>query len=63
MSNLKPSAVNVVSAHYENLLSGVILHLMGSLFCGSVHKTPGTKVADERDSTSSSGAEYSWAPT
>ena len=38
---------------------GGSLHLMVGMFLGSVHKTPGTEVADDRDSTYLSGAEYS----
>ena len=36
---------------------------MGSLFWGSGKETPGTEVEDDINSTSYSGAEYSWAPT
>ena len=42
---------------------GVSLHIMESLFLVSVQKTSGTEVAYGRDSTSYSGAEYSWSPT
>ena len=42
---------------------GGILHLTGSMFWGSVQKPPGTEVKYDRDSTSYSSAEQSWAPT
>ena len=34
---------------------------MGSMFLISLYKTPGTEIADDRDSTSYYGAEYSQA--
>ena len=46
---LKYSAGNVVVNHDENPPCGGSLHIMGSLFLGSVHKNPGTKVADNRN--------------
>ena len=36
---------------------------MGSMFLISLQKTPGTDIANDRDSTSYSGAKYSWIPT
>ena len=35
--------------HDENPPCGGSLHIMGSLFLGSVHKNPGTEVADNRN--------------
>ena len=52
MSKLKYSSVNVAATCDENPPVGGILHLTGSLFLKSVHKTPGTEVEDDRDSTS-----------
>ena len=63
MSKLKYYARNVAATHDENPPSVVSLHVMGSLFWVSVKKTRGNEVADYRDSTSSSGAEYSRCPT
>ena len=60
---LKYSAGNVAATHDDNPPGGRILYLMGSLFWGSVQKTAGTEVVDNRDSNSYSGAEYSWSPT
>ena len=56
MSKLKSSAGNFVAAYDENPPGGEILHLMKILFWGSVHKTPGTEIAYNRDSTSYSVA-------
>ena len=63
MSNIKSSAGNVVKTCDDNPPGGGSLHLMVGMFLGSVHKTPGTEVADDRDSTYLSGAEYSGTPT
>ena len=62
MSNLKHYSGNVSATHDENPPCGGILHIMESLFLVSLHKTTGTEVADDRESTSYSSAEYSWDP-
>ena len=59
MINLKCSSGNVAATHYENPTYGGILHLVASLFLGSVQKPPGSEVMDSRYSTSYSGVEYS----
>ena len=53
---IKYSAGNVVVIHDKNPPGEGRLHIMGSLFWGSVQETPGTEFADERESTSYSGA-------
>ena len=55
MINLKYSSVTVAAIHNENPPGEGILNLMGSMFWGSLKKTPGTEVADDRDSTPYSG--------
>ena len=47
MSKLKYPAVNVVATYDENPPGGGSLHIMGSLFLGSVQENPGTKVVDD----------------
>ena len=44
MSKIKYSSGHIAASHDENPPSGGGLHLIGSLFWGSVHKTPGTGV-------------------
>ena len=55
MSKLKYSAGNVAATHYDNPSGGGSLDIMGSMFMGSVQKTPGTEVADDIESTSCPG--------
>ena len=62
MSKLKYSAGNIAATNDENPTGGGSLNLMGSLFLVSAQKNPGTGVSDDRNSTSYSGAEYSWEP-
>ena len=62
ISKLEHYSRNVAATHYENPTYGGILHLVASLFLGSVQKPPGSEVMDARYSTSYSGVEYSWAP-
>ena len=59
MRKLKLSARNIAVTHDDNPPGGLVLHLMGSLFWVSGHKTNGTKImydpTDDRNSTSYSG--------
>ena len=63
MINIKSYAGNVAAIHDENPPDGGSLHLTGSLFLGSVQKIAVIEVAYDMESTSYSGAEYSWDPT
>ena len=49
ISKLKYSAGYVAGTHDENPSRGGSLYLMGSLFLGSVQKTPGNEVTDDRN--------------
>ena len=62
MIDINYSSGNVAVTHDDKPPDGGSLHLTGSMFFGSVQKTPGTEVADTRDSTSYCGTEYSWYP-
>ena len=49
MSKLKYFAGHVATTHDENPAGGGRLNMTGILFLGSVQKTPGTEVTDDRN--------------